>query len=68
MVEHVDITDGASRARIDSWKALEGTPMEKARVLFVELVAEIVGVQDETNAADGGGQDMPSAFSREDGS
>ena len=42
--EQVDFTDGAARARMDSWKALGGTSKSQARKLYAELVGEAMGV------------------------
>lgn len=40
-VAHIDFTDGAARARVDSWKALQGMPVARAQLLYTNLVAEI---------------------------
>jgi len=42
-VAHIDFTDGTSRARIDSWKALRGMAPARARAEFARLVSGLVG-------------------------
>ena len=64
VADHIDFTDGAFRARIDGWKALRGTPMEKARVLYVELVEEIANAGEKVGKHRGGLSNDPEETAR----